>query len=235
MRRSLSSLLLSVAAVVLAAEPPQTVQPTGEGTVVERRTWTLGAEPRLKIRSDVGKLSLEAWDRPEVELVATFKPDGGGQHVRLDLEPGEGALALRTTTPKSRSWFSFFNRGSASCELQLKVPRHTIVYARTDVGTIDVDGIMGWMDLGSDVGTITGRGLAGHDRGMAISTDVGKIRLDLKGAKGEIDARTDVGHIEANTPGLVIEKQESTLLRATLNGGKASIRLRTDVGAITLR
>ncbi len=220
---------------LLVAAPPQVIQPAKDGTVVERRTWTLGAEPHLKVRSDVGKVILEGWDKSEIELEATFEANRQGEHARLELDAEGTSLTLQSTLPKSRSWFSFFGKEGASCTLRLKVPRMAMVYTRSDVGSIEVNGLKGWLDLRSDVGHIVVTGLNGHDRGMSIATDVGKIRVDLQGAKGEIEARTDVGHINANTPGLRIDRQEHGLLRGTLNGGRASIRLRTDVGAITLQ
>ncbi len=225
------SLIFALVPMVLSAQP-LVLQPPEGRRQEEFRTVPLSANGSLRVDCQVGRVRVTVWDKAEVELRADFVPASNGDQVKLTVEPSADRLVLRTEQPRSRGWFRF---KSASCDLELRVPRNCQATIRTDVGRIELEGVRGPVDLRSDVGRIEARDLDGQGKGIRIRTDVGRITLDLKGVKGALRASSDVGRVSLNTPGAKVHLERRREVEATLGGSTGQvIDVRTDVGSIRI-
>jgi hypothetical protein len=232
MRTFVLSLLLGLAAATgtLLQGQSTVIQPREGGRRVETRTLSLPAGARLEVNSQVGRITVEGWDRSDVELRAEFRSNRHGDQVKLTIDPRSDALVIRTEKPSEHGWWIF--RGNAECRLELRVPRQVVARLTTEVGSIRVQGVRGPLDLRTEVGSIEARGLEGLEKGLRAETEVGSIRISLGGVRGKLRADTEVGSIQVRTPGISIDRQRRGHLEATLGQGGQAIVLATEVGSI---
>lgn len=231
----LRTLLLLGLPALLAAQS-QVITPSTSERAQASRILPFQAKGQLKVLQRVGHVKVVAWDRADLEVRADFKPGGDGQHMSLKVEGGPDRMVLTCTAPPSRRWgWRFWRSQSASCDLELRVPRDIAAALTADVGNLSVEGVRGKVDLATDVGNIQASGLDGQGQGLRARTDVGSITFDLRGVKGSLRARTDVGSIRVDTDGRQISSQGRGHVEAALQGGGQAIELTTDVGSIHVK
>jgi len=236
------------------------------------RTFDAGDVSSLQVTNPVGRVTVVAEDVEDIR-VRVVKRARGGQavlddiDVRMDVDDGE--LAVETILPDPE--FSRFE--SASVRLTVTVPTgdagpelrsvvslvgtislsgtrgDTVV--RGDVGDLSASNVDGYLSLSMRVGTVTVSGVTGLDR---ATTEVGDLKVDLLGVRGDVDVGTDVGEVvvgvrddllldvlaESNgrvDSDLLLTEQVADRNRVTgrLNGGGHQLHAYSDVGDVSLR
>jgi len=131
MRSAALPLLFCAAALLPAAQPAR----------METRTEALVMGAKLWISQGDGKVGVQGWDRPEVQLMAEFVPGSGRREAELEVRRVAGGLEIQVQQ-RRRHPFLFFGFGrfrEPVCNLTLRVPRKLLLDVRSVDGDIDLD------------------------------------------------------------------------------------------------
>jgi DUF4097 and DUF4098 domain-containing protein YvlB len=198
-----SLLILPVLAAGLVAAPPSRV---------ERRTEPLAQGAKLWVSQTDGKVEVQGWDRPEVELVAEFHDGTRGERLELDVRRVAEGLELEVRHPGRRHFRFFFGvHRSPVCDLVLKVPRKLCLAVHAVDGDISIRNLEGYAraqtvdgdirleDLSGEAftrtvdGSITARNLRARIKGGTVDGDI-----TLEGVEGGVELKTVDGRIVAS-------------------------------------
>lgn len=223
--------LLLAAALCLVPQAgtaqPETIQPAKAEKTVETRTYALKSGSVLTVKNVNGAITVEAWDREQVEFRGEFKPSSRDEQVKVEIDRTAKGLEIVGKPPKSQEgWGSY--RG-AECRMELKVPRHVLARISTVNGAVSLKGTQGETSLESVNGAVTatahGDGLKAKTVNGAIHVDAVKGALQMNTVNGAIAARDldAQGHgIEASTVNGSVTLQaqglKGRLTASTLNG-----------------
>lgn len=219
--------LASALAPVPASGQTEVIQPTRAEVTTETRTLALKPGSALKVSNINGAVSLEAWDREEVEFRGEFKPGGQDRQVKVVIDRSGAGLEIRGEVPRGSG------RGP-ECRMDLKVPRRVLATVRTVNGEVALKGTLGEASLDSVNGSVSA---TGHGEGLRAHTVNGSIRLSS--VKGEVRLKTVNGGIEARD----LDNQGRNLRATTVNGGvhlqsaglKGRLEARTLNGGLSLK
>lgn len=206
-------------------------------------SYPLQAGGTFTLRDVNGPVSVTAWDKNEVHVVAekevkAASADEGKKHlaaIRIDVTAKPGDLRIDTHFPKQGdgglfSWLSG-NGGSGSVSYKIEVPRNLKVdvetvngavavngtggdlRAETTNGAVDVSGIHGKIRLGSTNGAISAADAAGT---VVAETTNGSIEVELKQVDrgGDMTFETANGHITLKVPHDI----QASISASTTNG-----------------
>lgn len=196
--------------------------PGWEEEVIER-TVDLGAGGELEIESVNGSITIEAWDRSEVEIIAhkrarSKRGDSAAllREIEVDIRESAGRLEIETLLPRNKGWSKGTSYG---VEYQLRVPREIKVDASSTNGGIDIDGVSGEVLLRTVNGRIDAMDIDGD---LEASSTNGGIRA--RRISGRVDASTTNGGIDAE---MLTGSLSQDVEFSTTNG---SIELGVDAG-----
>jgi DUF4097 and DUF4098 domain-containing protein YvlB len=216
---------------------------------VFRAKYALASNGRVQLHNLYGNVRIVAWDRDEVEVVATKCADeeGGLDDVQIVVEAGSAGVSIRTA-------YIGFGRQTASVEYQIMVPRGaTLENVKLGNGGLSLSGLSGPVHASSvngsihaermrgqvELSTVNGELEAGFQNvsdGHPISlTSVnGPIRLSLpQNAAVSVSADNRSGGIDADFARSWRDR-DGNRLEATMNGGGASVRLHNVNGGISI-
>jgi DUF4097 and DUF4098 domain-containing protein YvlB len=184
--------------------------------LVERETLNFkvsGGTARVHLETFDGTINVRAWDQPEVRvtLVKRASDEQMMKGIRLQGDQRGGEIFIKADFDKAfarREGNSNFV--SANANLELLVPRKTILRASTGDGRVDIEGIDGEVNANTGDGPVDVRDGRGR---LTINTGDGRIRVT--NFNGTLDARTGDG-------GLLLEGRFNHL---TVNTGDGSISL----------
>jgi hypothetical protein len=228
-----------------------------EFTRSEELTGPVAGITMLDIRTDVGKIHLEAADVAEIRVRAEIKVKAATEErakelaegVRIVLKPSGKRLAIKAVKPTG------FGHNQLCVDLTITAPAGLALKCTTNVGEISTTGFTGHIEAFTDVGTIICTGLHGSvdlrtevgdirveyapDAPAAIhvdaSTDVGSIEFaGPKDISAKLTAEADVGSINTDRP-LIVTGHLKQSIRASFGSAEGRINLRTDVGSIRIR
>ena len=227
------SFVLGLALAGLVAS--QTIAGTAAAAAAEtfkehfEQTYPLQAGGAFTLRDVNGPISVTAWDKNEVHVVAEKQVKAGNAEegkrrlaeIRIDVAAKPGDLRIDTRFPKQAGggWLGLLsgNNGSGSVSYKIEVPRNLKVdvetvngavavhgtggdlRAETTNGAVDVSGIHGKIKLGSTNGAISAADTAGT---VVAETTNGSIDIDLKQVdrSGDMSFETTNGHINLKVP-----------------------------------
>ena len=206
-------------------------------------SYTLQAGGSFTLRDVNGPVSVTAWDRNEVHVVAVKQIKAGSAEegkrrlaeIRIDIVAKPGDLRIDTRFPKQTDggllgWLSGHG-GSGSVSYRIEVPKNLKVdvetvngalavngtggdlRAETTNGAVDVSGLRGKIKLGSTNGAISATDTAGS---VVAETTNGSIEIDLKQVDrgGEMSFETTNGHITLKVPHDI----HASIFASTTNG-----------------
>jgi len=229
-----------------------------EFTRSEELTGHVAGITMLDIRTDIGKIHLDAADVAEIRVQAEIKVKAATEEraeelaegVRIVLKPSGDTLAFKAVKP------SCFGRIQLCVDLTITAPAGLALKCTTNIGEIRTTGFTGHIEAFTNVGTIICTGLHGSvvdlraevgdiraeyapDAPAAIhvdaSTDVGSIELaGPKDISAKLTAEADVGSIDTDRP-LTVTGDLKQSIRASLGSAEGRISLRTNVGSIRIR
>ncbi|HJU83245.1 MAG TPA: hypothetical protein VJ600_03465 [Holophagaceae bacterium] len=217
---------LAAAALSLAAQTV-TLQPEQAAKTSLTHSVTLQDGSRLTLRNTTGRIKVVAWDRPEVVFTGVFKPSSEGEQAKVVFEPGEKNLEILGEFPKHAAKEDGYR--SASCEMELKVPRGVLASIDNVNGRISLTGLDGSVDCRTVNGAIEAEDL---NQGLTAMTTNGALALTR--VRGAIHASTTNGAVSAKgldgmgqgielstvngAMNVTLAKREGTLLASTENG-----------------
>jgi hypothetical protein len=228
-----------------------------EFTRGEELTEPVAGITMLEIRTDVGKIDLEATDVAEIRVQAEIKVKAAteeraeelAKEVRIVLEPFGETLAIKVLKPTG------FGRNQLCVDFTITAPAGLALKCTSNVGEISTTGFTGQIEAATKVGSIICMGLHGS---VDLQTDVGDIQaeyapdapaaihanastnvgsIELAGPKdisAELTAEANLGSIDTDRP-LTITGNLKHSIRASLGSAEGRISLRTNVGSIRIR
>ena len=193
-------LVLPFVAACLAAAPPSRV---------ERRVEPLTAGSKLWVSQGDGRVDVEGWDRPEVELVAEFHDGSRGSRVDLEVRRVAEGLEIEIRRARRHGFHLVFGRHrDPTCDLVLKVPRKLAMA----VHAVD--------------GDITVRNLEGYARAQTVDGDIRLEDITGEAYARAVDGRILARHLRARIKGGTVDGD------VILEGVEGGVDLRTVDGAI---
>ncbi len=213
-----------------------------------KRTYEVGAGEFIVLDTDFGDVTVDSWDRNQVELVVELT---GNQD-----EIGRFALSMSKSGPiihvkgtrKARKlnlqwgWWSF------GASFKLLVPREFSVTAKTREGRIVVRNLSGMIKLETLAGKIIGKHLTGELAANSSGGDIkvnnvtGSITLisntgdiDIVDAFGVISMASNTGDIKlSNAKAQVNANSREGDIEVNLSGKNQGIELNADSGDIDI-
>jgi DUF4097 and DUF4098 domain-containing protein YvlB len=192
-----------------------TVEPSNTLRLVEResKTFTVSGTPRLNVQTFDGNITVRGWDKQEVQLTVSKRAASEQQMRGIQLRTDQNGSTINIIADFDKTFarrapgISYTN---ALVNLDLYVPRNSMVRLSSGDGRLELDGINGDLNLNTSDGRIEVRDSRG---GLVAKTGDG--RIEIENFNGSVDARTEDGRI-------------------TLGGRFAQLAARTGSGTILL-
>lgn len=170
------------------------------------KTIPLDRDGTFSLKNVNGSVSIETWDRDEVDIRAEKAVRGRRENldkIKIEIESGSHMIMVNTVFPKIRNF-----KGKVSYEI--KVPKNLkLERIRTANGDINIQGPL------TDVRAVTTNGdvsIVEVSGQLVFSTTNGKVRAE--DVHGEISARATNGSIY-----LEIDSVSDEITASTTNGG----------------
>src|SRR3954467_5369072 len=259
--------LPAVLAALLAAPGCVDIIGSDLNKYVERdeKHFTVTGRPDVALATFDGSIEIRPWDQADVQVVIEKRGRDHDDVAAIDVKAEQhgNRIDVHVTEPKrDHIGFHFNNR---SAKLIVSVPAAADVSAKSGDGSIDVERIVGHVQLRSGDGSIRGRMLGGD---VEANTGDGSIRLDgkLTGLRvhtgdGSVTIHADPGsspaadwdivtgdgsvtlevpdgfgaELDAHTGNGGIHMRDVTLSNVTGNIGKNSLRGRLGDGGRAVR
>ncbi len=218
-----------------------------------KKTFQIDPGGSVTIKGDEGYISVESWDKPEVQLTWTKSIWGKNRKqaeeileaVEVRINHTGNKLHVKVVEPKNRNNLSFWdlfdpdtwgsrNFRSPVVDFELLVPHEINLSFSNDEGDVTINSIDGDVDIDVDEGDIELRDINFDD--INLYADEGDITgTNLKSETGTITIEVDEG-------GTILKNVKTRRLRLNCDEGKASFEnfkcsscnISTDEGDIDL-
>jgi DUF4097 and DUF4098 domain-containing protein YvlB len=198
----------------------------------ETRTEALPMGSKLWVRQVDGKVDVQGWDRPEVELVAEYRDGSRGERATLELRRVKEGLEMEVKVPRHRHFFLFGSHRGPLCNLTLKVPRRLSMAVRTVDGDISVRDLEGYARCETVDGDIRLEQLAGEAYTRAVDGDITARHLKARIKGSAVDGRITLEDVQG---GIDLHTVDGRIEASGLDGWGEGILLRTVDGAIHVK
>jgi DUF4097 and DUF4098 domain-containing protein YvlB len=198
--------------------------------------------PRVRVATFDGPVTVHAWDKPEVRatIVKRAYDDREMKGIKVSSVVSNDAgpnseVNIRAEFDKSVAQGALEHDGrivswnsGASVELDVYVPRNSMLSITSGDGRLVVEGVRGEMELRTGDGAIDVTGAAGK-----LRADTGDGRILIEGFDGEAEAQTGDGRItlDGSFRQLSARTGDGTIL-LTLPGGVNAV-IETDASAVS--
>ena len=207
-----------------------------------KKTYPLQAGGELRVENTNGGITVEVWDRNEVQVEAVKqvraesaeKAREAMKTLRIEVKPSAGALQILTRYPKNEGdgffdWLSG-NSVSMSVTYKIKAPRELVSNLQSTNGGVRLVGTRGRAELSTTNGGVSVEDVEGNIRlrstngGLTVVnaagtldgiTTNGGINAQLSEVDGDISLRTTNGGVNLRLP----ENLRASVDIATSNGG----------------
>ena len=221
-------------------------------SVCEVREWTMPAPGDVSVDANPnGGISVEAWDRSEMQVRAKVHAWAESEARSLDLvesvdvKAGGSISADGPKTGKSEGW---------AVSYQVMVPRDTDLDLSSTNGGITIDGVKGVLrfrttnggihleGVGGDVEGLTTNGgvhiaLTGRTwdgKGMEVQTTNGGVRLSVpSGYSAHLETATTNGGLDIGFP-VTVQGKIDRKLSVDLGSGGPLVRVTTTNGGVRI-
>lgn len=236
------------------------------GTLTEtfEESYRVTPGQKLELSNENGGITIESWDRPQVQIEAEKVVKGSGQAARealaelaIEVRETREGIEVVTRSPRKRGegllhWLAG-NHVETHVSYRIRVPRKFDVRLETINGTIrasDLDGalffetINGSIRLARAAGSLEASTVNGSieaelnrvNRGssMKLATTNGRISLALP---SDFQAEIDAATTNGSVESdfpISATSFRKTRVKGSINGGGAMLRLRTTNGSIRL-
>lgn len=215
------------------------------------KSYPLTADGRVSLKNINGAVTIQAWDKNEVQVDAVKTADEQSKlaEAKIEVTAGSSSIDIRTHYPDRT------NHNPANVEYTLHVPRK----ARLDKidlvnGRIKIEGVDGFIRAASVNGSVEATQVAGE---ISLSSVNGRVYAELQAPKRSVNLETVNGGLEVRLPSdAAAEINASTVhggisnefnipvnrerwvgseMRARLGDGGANIKLSAVNGGIQIR
>lgn len=216
-------ILLASALTLAAAQPGR----------IETRTDALAMGARLWIVQGDGKVDIQGWNRPEVQLTAEFIRTPEGKEATLEVSRVDGGLKVVVHHPRRQTLLSLFGyRHTPVCNLTLKVPRKLSMDVRAVDGGIRVQDMEGYAGCHTVDGAITVENVQGEVHARAVDGSITARNLRARMQGGTVDGSITLDHVEG---GLKLDSVDGSITAQDLDGWGEGIELKTVDGHLRVR
>lgn len=211
--------VLAALALTTAAQAAVTVEKPFQ------QTYPLSSGGRLEVGNTNGGITVEAWDRAEVQVNAVKKIKAASnekaeeiaKQIKIDVRQSAGSLRIETVFPRNAGggfmdWLTG-NDASADVTYKIKAPRDVVAKLVSTNGGLRLVGTRGRADLE----TVNG--------GVTVERTEGDVRVET--TNGGINVINAAGALEGSTTNGGITAQ--------LDRVDGDINLETTNGAVTLK
>jgi DUF4097 and DUF4098 domain-containing protein YvlB len=192
--------------------------------LVERETksFTVNGTPQVNLQTFDGNITVRGWDKQEVQ-VSVSKRAASEQQMRgiqLNMEQHSSAITIVASFDKNfASRAPGISYTNALVNLDVYVPRSSMLRLASGDGHLELEGVNGNLDLNTGDGRIEVRDARGS---LAARTSDG--RIDVENFNGSVEARTGDGPI--------ILDGRFAQLAARTGGGTIMLSVPADFNAI---
>lgn len=183
-------------------------------------TAALDAQGTVVVENHEGRITVETWDRAEVQYEAVVRPEDGADHpeaTRVQVQQERRRFEIRTAYDESRAedgdsgWFgNDSGQNIMPVEYRLTVPRGAAVEIEDHESTIEVRALEGRLDASTHDGSVTVADQVGattlnsHDGPITVENQTGSLTIDthdsrirLRSVAGRTEINAHDGRIEA--------------------------------------
>ncbi len=183
--------------------------------LVERvsKTFSVSGTPNLSVQTFDGYITVHGWDKPEVQLTVSKRAASEQQMrgINLNINQNNSNISIVTSfDPSFGRRDANISYTNAIVNLELYVPRSSMVQLASGDGRLELNGVNGNLDLNTGDGRIEVRDARGH-----LIARTGDGRIQVENFDGDVEARTGDGRI-------------------ILDGRFAALAVRTGAGSILL-
>jgi len=190
-----------------------------EGQIVrEERRFTVSGTPDLRVSTFDGSIEVRSWDRNDVLVEiekrgATKEAVDGLQIITTQDGP---LIELAVRAPKSESFSGIGLYRSASARLVVTAPRRTDLRARSDDGSIRVEGLEGRLELRTSDGSIRARDVSGDlimntgDGSVTVGAAEGRLEVDTGDGSVDVSGRLDRVKLHTGDGSVVFRAEPET-------------------------
>jgi DUF4097 and DUF4098 domain-containing protein YvlB len=236
----LTTPVLALALALAGTSSPVQAKETVKETFL--KTYPLRAGGELRVENTNGGITVEAWDRNEVQVEAikqvraesAEKAREGMKLLRIEVKPSAGALQILTKYPRNEGdgFFDWLSGSSLSMSVtyKIKAPRELVANLQSTNGGVRLVGTRGRAELSTTNGGASVEDVEGNIRmrstngGLIVVnaagsldgiTTNGGITAQLTEVNGDISLRTTNGGVTLKLP----ENLRASVDIATSNGG----------------
>lgn len=192
------AVVLGAGCLLSAADAPKQAEPRQKIEVSKTERIDFPSGGTLRFRNSVGVLTVEAWDRPDVEIT-TIKS------TNVAVEPGERDKAARdldrvkvmterhgdelvvsTSFPPHRPFGIFYplsGRTSFDLEYRIKAPANARIIADHTLGQVNIDGLTGDIQVNLAQGEILLHLPEDQKYSIHAKSDFGNVNSDFSDEK----------------------------------------------------
>jgi DUF4097 and DUF4098 domain-containing protein YvlB len=193
--------------------------------LVERvsKSFKVSGTPNLNVQTFDGYITVHGWDKQEVQLTVNKRAASEQQMrgINLNIDQHNSNISIST------SFDSNFARRdgnvtypNAIVNLELYVPRSSMVRLNSGDGRLELDGVNGSLDLNTGDGRIEVRDARGR-----LIAKTGDGRIQVENFDGDVDARTGDGRIilDGRFNGLTVRTGAGSILLTVPSDFNATI------------
>ena len=166
-----------------------------------KETHPLAPQGVVHIDNVNGKIEISAWDRPEIEILATKRANTQADldAVKIEIDSKPDQVRIHTRYPSGKwKW----NRGnSTEVNYVVKVPAQARLQSAENVnGQLDIRGVRGVVRATTVNGRLSADGLASDTQLESVNGTVEAVFEKLEGVKS-ISVKTVNGTVKVTLPG----------------------------------
>lgn len=196
----------------------------------EVHTRVSEAPKTLAVKDPVGRVTIEAWNNPYVQIDAVKRAPSTDalRAITISVVPDGDTLNVAADLGG--------NSSNRQVTFTIHVPAATNLSVEAATGEVNLSGFTGNVDVNASVGSIN-VAMAALRRGQHVKIDssVGSIKLEIpQNADATIDADTSVGSLGGDVP-LSVERQTvGASGHGVLGNGAAHVNLTAATGSISI-
>lgn len=218
--------LVALAPSVHAASDPRTWE----------RDFPVARQPIVRVRTDDARVTVRSWkeSRVKVRVERLGSTEGfvlGHRHPRVEIGKEGNQVTVVARMDGSSSGLVI---STARLEVEVWLPRQSDLIVDTQDGGVSVEDVAGHIELETQDGSVTGRGLRGDIRvrsadGRVSLDDLdGSLRLECHDGHSDVRGRFDRLDAESADGGIDIDARAGSRMRAewSVRSQDGGIRLR---------
>jgi uncharacterized protein YaiE (UPF0345 family) len=189
------------------------------------------APATLVVDNAVGAITIDAWDKPSVEVNATKRGPSYDvvNAIKISVESSGHTLTVTTNFPSGST--------DSKVEYTIHAPAATALRLTQSVGAIKSTGFTGDVNEHTSTGAIESTMAAlGGTQHLQIVVNVGAIKLTLpSNADAAVTASTSVGAIKSDFPLSITKTVVGQNAQGKIGNGTAAADLSVSTGAIAIQ